>query len=38
LQSGPTNGRVPTLEEAKAQLQTNFKKWLVCSKLEEAES
>ena len=35
-QSGPTSGRVPTLEEAKAQFQANFKKWLVWSKLEEA--
>ena len=33
-QSGPTSGRVPTLEEAKAQLRANFKQWLVWSKLE----
>jgi hypothetical protein len=35
-QSGPSNGRVPTLEQAKAELQANFKKWLVWSRLEEA--
>ena len=27
-------GRAPTLDEAKAQLQTNFRKWLVWAKLE----
>jgi hypothetical protein len=32
------NGREPTLEQAKAQLQTSFKKWLVWAKLEETES
>jgi hypothetical protein len=32
---GPSNGRVPTLEEAKAQLRRTLK-WLVWSKLEEA--
>jgi len=35
-QSGPSSGRVPTLEQAKAELQTNLKKWLVWSKREEA--
>ena len=34
----PHNGRVPTLEEAKAQLQASFKKWLVWAKLEEADN
>jgi hypothetical protein len=33
-QSAPTRGHTPTLEEAKAELQANFKKWLVWSKLE----
>ena len=33
----PHNGRVPTLEEAKAQLQASFKRWLVWSKLEETD-
>ncbi len=31
-----TSGRAPTLGEAKAQFQTNFRKWLVWAKLEEA--
>ena len=35
-QSGPTSGRAPTLDEAKAQFHANFKKWLVWAKLEEA--
>ena len=34
--TGTASVRVPTLEQAKAQLQTNFKKWLVWAKLEEA--
>jgi hypothetical protein len=29
-----TNGRAATLEEAKAQFQTNYRKWLVWSGLE----
>jgi hypothetical protein len=31
----PKSGRAPTLEEAKTELQANFKKWLVWAKLEE---
>ncbi len=34
-QSGPTSGRAPSLEEAKAGFQANFKKWLVWAKLVE---
>jgi hypothetical protein len=34
--AGANSGRAPTLDEAKAQLQANFKKWLVWAKLEEA--
>ena len=33
-----TTGQASSLEQAKAELQANFKKWLVWSKLEEAES
>jgi hypothetical protein len=29
-----TNGRAATLEEAKAQFQTNYRRWLVWAKLE----
>jgi hypothetical protein len=29
-----TNGRTATFEEAKAQFQTNYRKWLVWAKLE----
>jgi hypothetical protein len=29
-----TNGRAPTLEEAKAQFQANYRKWLVWARLE----
>ena len=32
----PNSGRAPTLKEAKAQFQANFRKWLVWAKLEEA--